>query len=232
MQGIRDKQEKREKSISSIVACHACPVRYQLMKSQEAAEPERYTIAKQLSYALGRWLDAAELWEDIRLISPDISDDAKEMLDAWVSACNESEWEPADEYDVRVSSEKLGIGGSIDRILPGSPPRCAIMRMTEAPEAGVWGADRIRAACLSVCIDETLGFTSSAIICEYLPSGISRACVPEPRDRRRALQAIRTADAIDRGMVPRKPRNAPCEGCFLADVCTVSGPKKLGDLFK
>ena len=46
------------------------------------------------------------------------------------------------------------------------------------------------------------------------------------------LQAIRTADAIDRGMVPRKPRNAPCEGCFLADVCTVSGPKKLGDFFR
>ncbi|WP_062398976.1 hypothetical protein [Methanogenium cariaci] len=55
---------------------------------------------------------------------------------------------------------------------------------------------------------------------------------PEPRDRRRALQAIRTADAIDGGMVPRKPpRNAPCDGCFIADACTVSGPKKLSDLF-
>ncbi len=222
----------REKSISSIVACHACPVRYELMKSVEQAEPERYTVAKQLSYALGQPLDAVALWADIQLISPDIGDDWKEVLKTWVNVCKEHEWEPADEYDVRVSSEQLGVGGTIDRILIGSPPRCALMRMTEAPEAGVWGADRIRAACLMVCIKETLGFSPSEITFEYLASGISRACIPEPRDRRRALQAIRTADAIDNGMVPRKPRNAPCEGCFLADLCTVSGPKKLSDLFK
>ena len=222
----------RQKSISSVVACHACPVRYELMKSREQAEPERYTVAKQLSYALGHPLDAATLWEDIRLVSPDIGADWKEVLETWVDACKECAWEPADEYDVRVASVRLGVGGTLDRILPDSPPRCALMRMTEAPEAGVWGADRIRAACFVVCIEETLGFTPSGITFEYLASGITRTCVPEPRDRRRALQAIRTADAIDGGMVPRKPRNAPCEGCFIADVCTVSGPKKLGDFFK
>ena len=202
------------------------------MKSREQAEPERYTVAKQLSYALGHTLDAAALWEDIQLVSPDIGADWKEVLDTWVDACKESAWEPADEYDVRVASEKLGVGGTLDRILPGSPPRCALMRMTEAPEAGVWGADRIRAACFVVCIEETLGFAPSGITFEYLASGITRTCVPEPRDRRRALQAIRTADAIDNGVVPRKPRNAPCEGCFIADACSVSGPKKLGDFFK
>ncbi|GAB7016691.1 CRISPR-associated protein Cas4 [Methanogenium cariaci] len=221
----------RQKSISSIVACHACPVRYELMKSLEQAEPEKYTVAKQLSYALGRPLDAAALWEDIRMISPDISDDWQPVLETWVDACTKSDWQPADEYDVRVSSVRLGVGGTLDRLLPGSPPTCALMRVTEAPEAGVWGADRIRAACFVVCIEETLGFSPSGITFEYLASGISRTCVPEPRDRRRALQAIRTADAIDGGMVPRKPRNAPCDGCFIADACTVSGPKKLSDLF-
>lgn len=222
----------REKSISSVVACHACPVRYELMKSLEQAEPERYTVAKQLSYALGHPLDTAALWEDIKLVSPEIGDDLKQVLETWVDACKEGDWESADEYDVRVTSARLGVGGTLDRILSGSPPRCAVMRMTEAPEAGVWGADRIRAACLTVCIEETLGFSPPGITFEYLASGISRTCVPEPRDRRRALQAIRMADAIDGGLVPRKPRNAPCEGCFLADVCTVSGPKKLGDFFK
>ncbi|WP_062398974.1 hypothetical protein [Methanogenium cariaci] len=70
---------------------------------------------------------------------PDISDDWQPVLETWVDACTKSDWQPADEYDVRVSSVRLGVGGTLDRLLPGSPPTCALMRVTEAPEAGVWG---------------------------------------------------------------------------------------------
>jgi CRISPR-associated exonuclease Cas4 len=215
-------------SIARIIACHVCPVRYVLERDREAAESPRYTVAKQIASHLGRDLDADAIWEEVRLVSPSIDPAMEAECAAWVAACRTGTFRRAAESDVRVVSERLGIHGVVDRLFDEEP--CfAIVRSSEAPAAGLYTTDRIRIACYAICIGESLGITPAAGIVEHIPSGIARVCEPQPRDRRAALRAIATAKRIDRGDLPRKPRNAPCETCHLQEACAGSG-RRLADL--
>jgi len=216
-------------SISSVIACHACPLRYYLEQEAAHIEPERYTFAKQISYHLGSPLDADIIWEDVRLVAPETADECEATVRDWVKNCSKTSWRTAADYDVRVESSRLGITGAIDRLFD-EEPCAAILRSTDAPEAGIYTADRIRAACLLFCINETIAPDATSVAIEYVPSGISRTCIPQPRDRRNALRAIRLIEKIRTGHVPRKPHDAPCEGCYLADHCTGTSAKRLTDL--
>ena len=216
-------------SISSVIACHACPLRYYLEQEADHIEPARYTFAKQISYHLGTPLDADVIWEDVRIVAPETPDECEKTVREWVAACEQASWRSADEYDVRVESARLNIAGTIDRLFEDEPV-AAILRSTDAPEIGIYTADRIRAACLLFCLNETIAPDATSVAIEYVPSGISRTCIPQPRDRRNALRAIRLIEKIRTGHVPRKPHDAPCDTCYLADHCTGTGAKRLTDL--
>jgi len=216
-------------SISSVIACHACPLRFYLEQEADHIEPARYTFAKQISYHLGTPLDADVIWEDVRIVAPETPDECEATVRAWVEQCRQTNWREAAECDVRVASARLNIAGTIDRLFDDEPV-AAILRSTEAPEAGIYTADRLRAACLLFCINETIDPAAASVAIEYVPSGISRTCIPQPRDRRNALRAIRLIEKIRAGHVPKKPHDAPCEGCYLADHCTGTGAKRLTDL--
>jgi CRISPR-associated exonuclease Cas4 len=215
-------------SISRIIACHVCPVRYVLERDREASESPRYTVAKQIASHLGGELDAARIWKEVGLVNPSIDPAMEAECGAWVEACRAGKFRRATESDVRVVSKRLGIHGTVDRLFD-EEPLFSIVRSSEAPAAGLYTSDRIRIACYTICIEESFGTRPKSGIVEHIPSGIARICEPQPRDRRAALRAIETAKRIDRGDLPRKPRNAPCETCHLADICAGTG-RRLADL--
>lgn len=216
-------------SISSVVSCHICPIRFMLERdSKNRTETENYTIAKQISYHLGEEIENEAVWDEIKTINPEISEDSHETCSMWINRCKTASWPRASQNDLKVSSEKLGIHGVADRYF-NSEPYIALTRLSPAPETGIYKSDRIRSACFSICAKETLGIEAKEIILEYIPSAAARVCSISPRDRREALSAIKTARKILSGYVPVKNKNMPCKNCYLKDKCS-RGPVKLSDL--
>jgi CRISPR-associated exonuclease Cas4 len=218
----------RTVSVSGAVACHVCPVRYYMEQEMERGESLRYTIAKQIAAHFGGELDSDAIWGEVRAILPEAAEEHRTLLDDWVTRCRETDWRTAAETEVAVTSSRLGIHGVVDRLFPDEP-YFAIVRSSEAPAAGIYGTDRIRVACYAACMEELLGIPVRTGLVEYVPSGTARPCVPQPRDRRAALRAIRMATEINAGAMPRKPIRAPCETCTLQEHCSFGG-RRLSDL--
>ena len=232
--GRYDREEKEEEKpqltpISGVVACHACPFRYYLEKNRERGEePAEYTIAKQISYHIGEDIREDEISEELETVNPDLTDEDRQNLRDWITACRKETWQIPVDYDVKLKSEKFGIYGRADHIFDSSP-HIGIVRTAPAPETGVYGAERIRAAAFSFCAEETLDITCREVLIEYIPSGISRICKIQPKDRRETLRAIKKAKEIDNGKIPKKPKDAPCGRCYLKDECP-DMPKSILDI--
>jgi CRISPR-associated exonuclease Cas4 len=216
-------------SVSQIVTGHFCPVRLYLERSAvSSGESPRYTISKQISYHLGKTLDVEPLWEEVTAIQPDIDTEMHEFLEECVNICQGKDWRRPVQTDVQVSSERLKIRGMVDKIFEDAP-YFAITRSSSAPNAGIYAGDRIRIAAYTLCVKETLGLSADAGLIEYIPSGVTRLCRPEPRDRRAMLQGIRSAERVLAGEVPRKPLRAPCTSCPYEERC-LPGAKRFSDL--
>lgn len=217
-------------TISGVVSCHSCPVRYYLEKNRELqSERAEYTISKQISYHLGRDLCEEEIWEEIKLVNPVVDEDHYSLFSEWLEKCRESPWPVALETDVEVRSHKLGVVGRID-CLYRSEPRIGIVRTNAAPETGIYKSDRVRAAILSISAGENLGYDIEEIALLYIPDGVSRTCRPSPADRRAAIRALAHAKKIDRGLIPEKKSTERCKYCYLKDYCLPGGPKILSDI--
>ena len=215
-------------SVSEIVRCHFCPVRFSLERNLEVRESPRYTIAKQVSLHLGGDLDPGGIWEEVRAILPEIDPVHRAYLDTSVGRCRAGTWRIPSEVEVPVRSDRFGIRGLVDKVFD-EEPSFAVTRPTESPATGVSGADRIRVAAYALCLRESLGIPSLQGAVEYIPSGEIRVCTPQPRDRR---SVIRAADAVRRiraGLIPRRPLSAPCRGCRHRERCHAGG-KRLSDL--
>jgi CRISPR-associated exonuclease Cas4 len=217
-------------SVSEIVRCHFCPVRFSLERRLEVRESPRYTIAKQVSSHLGGDLDAGAIWEEVEAILPEIDLSFRAYLDASVERCRAGAWRIPSETDVPVRSDRFGIRGLVDKIFD-EEPSFAITRPVESPALGVSTADRIRVAAYALCTRESLGIPSAQGAVEYIPSGEVRICTPQPRDRRAVIRAAEAVRHIREGRIPKKPPNAPCTGCPFREKCT-SGGRRLSDLFR
>ena len=223
-------------SISQTVSCHICPVRYYLeLNGKNREEPENYTIAKQISYHLGE--DAGrggsledKIWDEIKTVNPEIDDSLYETCRTWIQACRGNSWRKASENDIKVSSKKYNLYGVADRFFE-TAPHIALMRMTPAPETGVYNADRVRCALFSICAKESLHVDADEIIVEYVPSGVHRICRVSPRDRREALAALKKAGRIAAGTVPMPRRTERCSTCYLKERC-IDAPRKLSDIMR
>jgi len=216
-------------SVSEIVRCHFCPVRFSLERRLEVQESPRYTIAKQVSSHLGKDLDEEAIWEEVEAILPEIDPSFRAYLDGSIDRCRRGAWRIPSETDVPVRSDRFGIRGLVDKIFP-EEPSFAITRPIESPALGVSTADRLRVAAYALCIRESLGISSAQGAVEYIPSGEVRVCTPQPRDRRAVLRAAEEVRHIREGKIPKKPLNAPCTGCPFKERCA-SGGRRLSDLF-
>ncbi len=215
-------------AISDLVRVHACPVRYYYERNTPYSESDRYAVCKQLSYHLGGPIDAERVWAETLVVYPKIDPSLREFLDICITACNRAPWNPAEETDVRVFSDKQGIVGMVDRILPDGS--FAIVRASGAMISGTYAADRLRVAAVALCIEEMTGREVKGGHVEYIPDGISRFHEVQPRDRRQLVASLHRIREIHDGRLPSRPLNAPCARCRYREKCESTGGHRLSEL--
>jgi CRISPR-associated exonuclease Cas4 len=215
-------------TISDLVRVHVCPVRYYYERGGPFEESGRYAVCKQLSYHLGDPLDAEVIWAETQVIRPDIDASLREFLDLCIMACNKSTWQPAEETDVRVHSEKQGISGMIDRVAPDGS--FSIVRAAGAMPFGTYAADRLRVAAIALCLEEMTGEVVKGGNVEYIPDGVSRFHAVQPRDRRQLITTLHKIRSIHDGDIPARPLNAPCVRCTYREKCDTTRGHRLSEL--
>jgi CRISPR-associated exonuclease Cas4 len=220
--------EKKHIAISDLVRVHACPVRYYYERDEPFAESDRYAVCKQLSYHLGDPLDAEVIWAEILVVRPKIDPALREFLDISITACHKRPWQPAEETDVQVHSEKQGFAGMIDRILPDGS--FSIVRAAGALPSGTYAADRLRVAAIALCLGEMTGQEVKGGHVEYIPDGVSRYHTVQPRDLRQLITTLYKIRFMRDGELPKHPLNAPCVRCKYMDKCESARGHRLSDL--
>ncbi len=215
-------------TISDLVRVHSCPVRYYYERNEPYTESDRYAICKQLSYHLGDPLDAEVIWAETLVVRPTIDPSLREFLDLCITACNKGKWQPAEETDIRVHSEKQGISGMIDRILPDGS--FAIIRSAGALPIGTYAADRLRIAAIALCLQEMTGEEVKGGHVEYLPDGVTRYHTVQPRDLRQLITTLYKIRFMREGEVPKHPLNAPCVRCKYMEKCESTRGHRLSEL--
>jgi CRISPR-associated exonuclease Cas4 len=215
-------------SVSDLVRCHACPVRYYYEQNKPHPESDRYAICKQLSYHLGTPLDPELIWQEILSVRPGIGPELRPFLDTCITACRRSEWKPAEQTDVKVVSEKFNIIGMMDRIDPDGA--FSVIRAAGALPFGTYSTDRLRITGCAVCLQEMTGNEVRGGFVEYIPDGVARFHTVQPRDRRQFISTLHKVRSIRQGEVPHHPLNAPCTRCIYRSRCEHRSGQRLSDL--
>ena len=215
-------------TISELVRVHSCPVRFYYERNIPVAESARYTVCKQLSYHLGNPLDSEVIWNEVVSVMPGIDPEMRSFLETSITSCNKNTWKVADHNDVRVTSDRHGITGMVDRMC-GDGTFC-IIRAAGAMPFGTYAADRLRIACIALCLEEMTGAEVTGGNVEYIPDGVSRFHTVQPRDRRQVIATLHKIRQIRNGDLPQQPLNAPCSRCGYKERCENISGRKLSDL--
>jgi len=215
-------------TISDLVRVHTCPVRYYYERDEPFVESDRYAVCKQLSYHLGDPLDAEVIWAETQVVCPTINPEMRAFLDLCITACNKGTWQPAEETDVGIRSEKQGISGMIDRIAPDGT--FSVVRAAGAMPFGTYAADRLRVAAIALCLEEMTGVEVNGGHVEYIPDGVSRYHTVQPRDRRQLIATLHKIRSIHDGELPSHPLNAPCVRCKYMEKCESTRGHRLSEL--
>jgi CRISPR-associated exonuclease Cas4 len=215
-------------TISDLVRVHGCPVRYYYERDEPYVESDRYAVCKQLSYHLGDPLDAEVIWAETLVVRPAINPEMRAFLDLCINACNKGTWQPAEETDISVRSEKQAISGMIDRIAPDGT--FSVVRAAGAMPFGTYAADRLRVAAIALCLEEMTGLEVNGGHVEYIPDGVSRYHTVQPRDRRQLIASLHKIRSIHDGELPSHPLNAPCVRCKYMEKCESTRGHRLSEL--
>lgn len=215
--------------VHDLVQCSICPMQVYLShpEPREFVEPQNYSIAKQIACHLGEPLNEEEIWEELLLILPDAGETAHARLREMIALCTPTAWPRAAALDVSVHSKKYGVTGRVDRLFDDG---FAVVRSCAAPAHGIYANDRLRLTACGLCLAEEhdRGFFGTV---EYLGSGTIRTLpASSPGDRRAFLSALRVAENIARGEIPRSVRGTHCPGCRFHERCKeIENPKSLFD---
>jgi CRISPR-associated exonuclease Cas4 len=215
-------------AISDLVRVHACPVRFYYERHEPVTESDRYAVCKQISYHLGKELDAPTIWDEVMAVRPVTDPAAKEFLDLCIAACSKKEWKPASQTDVRVISDIQKMAGMIDRITDEGT--FSIIRASGAMPFGAYATDRLRVAAIALCLEEMTGSEVKGGNIEYIPDGVARFHEVQPRDRRMVISTLHKLREIREGAMPQHPLNAPCKRCRYHEKCESSVGKRLSEL--
>lgn len=217
--------------VSHIALAYRCPVYLYHSKKRGNFESERTIVCKQVASHLGEKLDPVTIWNEIKVIMPDISNSMENFCLECIVNCNTRTWESYSEAQVSVKSENFGITGVIDK-LNSTEHTFAISRSSAAPETGVWKTDALRICAYNFCVEETTGWSVKKSRVEYIPSGVMREWKPNLRDRRTFLRLLATVKKIEKGSLPGKPHGVHCLNCEFKGLCGVGDPVRLSDLLR
>ena len=81
----------------------------------------------------------------------------------------------------------------------------SLVKSGSAPTRGVYLSDRLRVVCYAFCLEEMFGKPLYGSV-EYLSSGTIRSVVVEPKDRRALFLALRAAEKVTKGGIPKVVR--------------------------
>ena len=213
----RERNPKDYIPVSEIARCSLCPMQLYLERTgkEPYREPLRYSSAKQISYHLGEELDADVICREVKTVTGEPEECIRPLVDEMIAACTRKKWRPAEQYDVSVLSQTLGITGRIDRMFSDG---FSLIKSGAAPTHGIYAADRIRITAYTLCLEEA-GVKNPSGSVEYLGSGTIRNMVPGPADRRAFLHALRVAERIRAGEIPREIRGTHCLRCRHKESC-------------
>ncbi len=205
-------------SVTDVVKAGTCPMQLYLAKSTDIPyeEPIAYTVAKQISYYFGDILSTEDIWEGglknlVHEDQPALSD-----LEKMVVACSKVTWRQAERYDVSVFSDKYGIFGKVDRFFDDS---FSLVKSGSAPTRGVYLSDRLSVVCYAVCLEEMYGKPFYGRV-ECLSSGTIRSVIVEPKDRSALFLALRAAEKVTKGGIPKVVRGHYCSWCKFVETCS------------
>lgn len=215
--------------ISDVVRASSCPLQLYHSRQQGLSESDRFVVCRQLSYPLGKELDASAVWAEICAVRPRINPDCESYLARCIERCQERSWRRPEAMDIRVRSEKLGLFGSID-LLFDSEPEVGVVSARHTPLRGCYRSERLRLTGCILCLEEQ-GAEAGKGAVYYITDGIERPVILQPRDRRDFLNALRHAREVVAGTIPERPLNSLCSGCMFKDRCTPP-PRRLIDLFR
>jgi len=121
------------------------------------------------------------------------------------------------EVEVDLRSQRLGLSGRLDRVVPGPLP--SLIRTGKAPEDGVWKRDRMMLAGYALLLGEMNGAKINRGLIEYPLSGALRDVQIYEVDKARVLRIRDRIRQIKNGRLPDKPTDSPCEKCEMVDRC-------------
>lgn len=125
--------------------------------------------------------------------------------------------------DYRVlTSEKFGLSGIPDRLLKmEKSPVPSIIRTGNMPDNGIWNSDRLSLTAYSILVEEEYNSIVETGYVEYVRWGKVKTAVIKRHDRRKILQIREKILKIQKGIMPERPKDAPCRYCDFTGICDV-----------
>lgn len=124
------------------------------------------------------------------------------------------------EIEPLLRSEKFGLTGSPDRLIKiNSELIPSIIKTGDMPESGAWSSDRMQLTAYSILIEEKYNSIVERGFVEYARYGKVREVKIKRHERRKVLQIREKLRKIQNGVMPEKPKDAPCEHCGFTKMC-------------
>ncbi len=121
-----------------------------------------------------------------------------------------------------LQSEKLGLSGSPDRLIKINGELFpSIIKTGNMPQNGVWSSDRLALTAYSILVEEKYNSSVEKGFVEYAHWGKVREVTIKRHERRKVLAIRDRIKKIHEGLMPEKPKDAPCEHCGFTDICDV-----------
>jgi CRISPR-associated exonuclease Cas4 len=124
------------------------------------------------------------------------------------------------EREYILVSEKLGMSGSVDKLIRSDEEVIpCVIKTGKCPEFSVWRSERVQLAAYAMLIEEEFETTVKRGFVEYIRTAEFRESRIRKKDRALALQILKRVKRIKRGAFPEKGVHAPCDTCSFIDRC-------------
>ncbi|MDI9632875.1 MAG: Dna2/Cas4 domain-containing protein [Methanolinea sp.] len=217
--------------VSAVVTAAFCPMRLYLERrtGTPRGPGPRYVLCRQVASHLGRELDPERIWDEALAIDPGIDPSLREFLGECIERCARGgPWPLPRESDLPLASRRFGLVGNVDKVFD-AVPHFAVVRAVHAPPSGTHASDRLRVFGYMLLLSDAAGRDVPHGSIEYIPSGVSRSCTPNPVDKRRFLRALESAREVISGKVPARVTGPRCRSCPFHAECLPMG-RRLSDI--